>query len=275
MTDASSDIDTYRALVRARRAAPAASPALARDPALWRAIDAHRVRLGETGISYVDRLARENFWTVGYATKVAQEYRRFVYLQCVCDRPLTPSGPVEQAWRLHLAYSEDYWDRFCRLVLKRPLHHAPIDDDPERAARSRRRYGETLAAYRIAFGEPPRDVWPPARRRFSPALATVRAPLRRVKRPAPLSPFLFGAAAAAYLDLRNRFDWGADEDVIFLGAAIAAAIYVCLRFAAAATHPAYPRYGRDGSNGGGSGGGDAGHGSGVGCDGGGSDGGGD
>ncbi|MBA4051330.1 MAG: hypothetical protein C0472_05485, partial [Erythrobacter sp.] len=73
-----------------------------------------------------------------------------------------------QAWHLHLTYSRDYWQRFCREVLRHDLHHGPTEGGPVERDRFYRQYAMTLAAYETAFGTaPPAEIWPGAHRRFA------------------------------------------------------------------------------------------------------------
>ena len=53
------------------------------------------------------------------------EYRRFVFLALAAGHPVTPSDQVDQAWHLHLLYTNSYWNRFCGETLGRRLHHGP------------------------------------------------------------------------------------------------------------------------------------------------------
>ena len=127
-------------------------------------------------LSFARRLARENGWPVGYAERVVGEYRRFLFLAATAGHPVTPSDEVDQAWHLHLAYTESYWNDLCAGILGRPLHHGPTQGGAAEDSKFRDWYRKTLLAYRAAFGhDAPRDVWPESSVRFRDP-----APLRRV-----------------------------------------------------------------------------------------------
>lgn len=122
------------------------------------------------GFKFSNRLARENGWSLAFAKRAIEEYKRFVYLAAISKTPITPSDVVDQVWHLHLTYTHSYWDELCRGVLKRPLHHGPTKGGAQEDAKYRNLYAATLAAYRREFGEePPRDVWPDADARFAGA----------------------------------------------------------------------------------------------------------
>ncbi|NCX98787.1 MAG: hypothetical protein EBX35_09485, partial [Planctomycetia bacterium] len=88
-----------------------------RQQQLWERICDHRFDDPAARLTFTGRLARENGWTIGYAVRVVDEYRRFVLLAMTAGHPVTPSEDVDQAWHLHLAYTRDYWEIFCRDVL--------------------------------------------------------------------------------------------------------------------------------------------------------------
>lgn len=113
------------------------------------------------------RLARENRWSEAYAQRVLQEYKRFALLAMSAAHSVTPSDAVDQAWHLHLTYTEAYSQAFCKEVLGRPLHHRPSRGGPDEFQKYQRDYEQTLSSYRLIFGEdPPTDIWPPLRQRF-------------------------------------------------------------------------------------------------------------
>ncbi len=136
--------------------------------ALWDKIQTFRVGSGTEELTFVQRLARENGWTLPYADRVYAEYLRFIFLAMVSEQPVTPSDQIDQAWHLHLCYSRSYWNDLCKDVLQRPLHHGPTAGGEAESSRYREQYSQTLVRYAEAFGHPaPRDIWPPVRKRFA------------------------------------------------------------------------------------------------------------
>ena len=80
-------------------------------------------------LTFVQRLCRENGWSVPYAERVVREYKRFAFLAVEAGHPVTPSEDVDQAWHLHLAYTRNYWHEFCA-ILGKPLHLCHFSDAP-------------------------------------------------------------------------------------------------------------------------------------------------
>lgn len=142
---------------------------------LWRKIQGFQLDQPGDALKFTSRLARENGWPIGYARRVVEEYRRFLFLTKVAGHEVTPSEQVDEAWHLHLVYTKSYWDDLCRNVLQRPLHHNPTRGGPAENKRHREQYEQTLESYREYFGEaPPADIWPPADVRFGDDLDHVR-----------------------------------------------------------------------------------------------------
>ncbi len=139
------------------------------DHHLWARLEAHTIGPPDASLTFADRLARENRWSVEHANCVIFEYKRFCYLARTSapGEQVTPSDAVDQAWHLHLTYSRDYWQVFCPKILGAELHHGPTAGGQVERARYYDQYAATLRAYEETFGEPPpSDIWPDAKRRF-------------------------------------------------------------------------------------------------------------
>ncbi|MFM8953206.1 MAG: TIGR04222 domain-containing membrane protein [Planctomycetaceae bacterium] len=151
-----------------------------RKQPLWDRIHAHRFDDPAARLTFTSRLARENGWTIGYAVRVVDEYRRFVFLAMTSGAAVTPSEDVDQTWHLHLAYTRDYWEIFCGDVLGGPLHHGPTRGGGAEAERYEQQYRQTLTAYAATFdAPPPADIWPPPEQRFGADLAWRRVNVAR------------------------------------------------------------------------------------------------
>lgn len=114
-------------------------------------------------LTFTQRLARENGWSLGFAQRVVEEYRRFLYLALRASHSVTPSDAVDQAWHLHLVYSRSYWDELCAHVLQHPLHHGPTRGGRTEDNRFLDAYEATRDSYRRCFGSEPRTTSGPSR----------------------------------------------------------------------------------------------------------------
>lgn len=127
---------------------------------LWPKLASFEINEGDASFTYEKRLARENGWSAEYTSRVVGEYRRFLYLCAAAGHPCSPSDAVDQAWHLHMIYTESYWERLTPL-LPRPLHHQPSKGGESETAKFEDWYAQTLHSYRLHFGEePPLDIWP-------------------------------------------------------------------------------------------------------------------
>lgn len=138
------------------------------DPALWRRLQAFSFDQAGAALPFSVRLAREHDWSLRFAQRAVEQYRRYLYLTQVSDRPVCPSEEVDAVWHLHLCYTRSYWDELCGAVLLRPLHHDPTEGGPAQLDYHSRMYDDTLAAYLREFdASPPRLLWPNTEERFS------------------------------------------------------------------------------------------------------------
>ncbi len=142
---------------------------------LWQALKEFSVDAPGAQLSFVKRLARENCWSHSYAQRVFDEYKRFVFLAVVAGHKVTPSDEVDQAWHLHLAYTESYWTEMCGKLLGQSLHHGPTKGGQQEDDKYFDWYGRTLESYERIFGhKPPTDIWPSPKERFDRTLRFAR-----------------------------------------------------------------------------------------------------
>lgn len=130
--------------------------------------------------TFSQRLARENGWSMAFTESVIHEYKRFIFLSVSVGHIVTPSDQVDQAWHLHLTYTQSYWNRLCHDILGRPLHHVPTQGGGAEARKFDNFYRRTLESYKKCFGEsPPPDIWPDPTIRFGDDLHFQRVNTRR------------------------------------------------------------------------------------------------
>jgi len=141
--------------------------ALMKNLFLWQKLEAFQLDDPEAGFSLSDRLARENAWPMDFTHRVILEYKRFLYLCAEAGHPLTPSDEVDQAWHLHLCYTQSYWEDLCEQTLAKKIHHGPTKGGVSEREKFNHWYDQTLKSYREEFNvEPPKDIWPESKVRF-------------------------------------------------------------------------------------------------------------
>ena len=134
---------------------------------LWDRIADFELSDPDSEFNFVDRLARENDWSLEYAHRAVWEYKRFIFLICATQSALTPSDQVDQVWHLHLLYTHSYWIDFCQNTLEREIHHGPTKGGDAEKSKFKDLYQETQNLYATFFEEqPPVDIWPSSKQRF-------------------------------------------------------------------------------------------------------------
>jgi hypothetical protein len=142
---------------------------------LWQRIRDFPIDDADAKLTFTVRLAREHGWSVPYARRVVEEYKRYLFLAMAAEHEVTPSDEVDQAWHLHLVHTHSYWDRLCGHVLGRSLHHGPTRGGQAEGERYDENYRRTLASYEWWFDvKPPAEIWPPAEIRFGTGAQHVR-----------------------------------------------------------------------------------------------------
>ncbi|HLO99565.1 MAG TPA: hypothetical protein VK171_13300 [Fimbriimonas sp.] len=109
--------------------------------------------------AFAARLAKEQKWTPAFTAKVIREYKRFIALAMISNREVTPSKTVDEAWHLHLIFTDSYWNRLAK-ILPKPLHHHPGMGAKGDRLKYKEQFRYTLELYRDTFGaDAPADVW--------------------------------------------------------------------------------------------------------------------
>jgi hypothetical protein len=126
-------------------------------------------------LPFSKRLARDNNWTIAYAQRAIEEYKKFTFLAISAGHPVTPSDQVDQVWHLHLLYTRSYWEEFCPKVLQTSLHHNPTKGGQQERGKFNDWYSGTLLSYEKVFQQrPPADIWSPPPIRFGREIDFIR-----------------------------------------------------------------------------------------------------
>jgi hypothetical protein len=134
---------------------------------LWNRISNFELDDSDAPMTFTDRLAKENGWTHEFSVRAIEEYKKFIFLICISDQPLTPSDQVDQVWHLHLLYTHSYWKEFCRNILKKEIHHGPTRGGHHESSKFSNWYVRTIDLYKDRFNQtPPVDIWPGEEKRF-------------------------------------------------------------------------------------------------------------
>jgi hypothetical protein len=139
-----------------------------KESELWNKIEAFELDDPDSSLTFSERLARENGWSLEYTLRSIEEYKRFMFLISIADHPLTPSDQVDQVWHLHLLYTYSYWIEFCQNTLGKQIHHGPTKGGKHEQEKFTDWYAKTKDLYKELFStDPPEDIWPSSKIRFS------------------------------------------------------------------------------------------------------------
>src|SRR5690242_295018 len=92
---------------------------------LWQRLQAFHFDPPDARVRMIDKIAREQSWTITFTQRAVEEYRRYLLLAKVAGHPVSPSGIVDIVWHWHLLYTRSYWDDLCGQLLQMRLHHEP------------------------------------------------------------------------------------------------------------------------------------------------------
>ncbi|MBO9636347.1 MAG: hypothetical protein J7578_24810 [Chitinophagaceae bacterium] len=135
---------------------------------IWRKLEIFSIDPPDVSLTFEKRLARENRWSLEFASSVILEYKKFLFLCASQDQPCTPSDAVDQAWHLHLAYTRSYWNDLCENVLGKKLHHQPTEGGRSEKEKFEDYYYNTWILYKNTFlKDPPENIWPHPANRFT------------------------------------------------------------------------------------------------------------
>lgn len=135
--------------------------------ALWQRIQSFNLDTPNVSLPFSARLARENGWATDYAVRSVHEYKKFCFLLCLLNEPLTPCDAVDQVWHLHLIYTQNYWVDWCTNILNKNIHHHPTQGGTVERDKFKNWYERTLSQYQQTFEQiPPSDIWLPTEQRF-------------------------------------------------------------------------------------------------------------
>jgi hypothetical protein len=135
---------------------------------LWNKIKEFEIDEPTSALTFTERLARENGWSIAYSLRTIEEYKKFMFLICIAEHPLTPSDQIDQVWHLHLLYTQSYWNDFCKNTLNKIIHHGPTKGGMDENTKFTNWYEKTKELYKLIFEiYAPEDIWEPSHIRFS------------------------------------------------------------------------------------------------------------
>lgn len=127
---------------------------------LWKKIQDFNFDDPSSTFPFSKKLQKENNWSRAFTLKAIEEYRKFIFLCCILPDGASPSHTVDQVWHMHLTYTENYWNEFCKKTLQKEIHHYPSKGGKAENEKHTDWYNYTLICYETYFEiPPPADIW--------------------------------------------------------------------------------------------------------------------
>jgi hypothetical protein len=134
---------------------------------LWERINNFKLDKEGVSLSFSKRLARENGFSEQFAKEIVGEYKKFIFMCCISEHPVTPSNFVDLAWHLHLTYTKSYWIDLCQNTLQQEIHHTPTEGGKSESSKFKNCYEYALNFYEKTFNQKPNpDIWENTQKRF-------------------------------------------------------------------------------------------------------------
>jgi uncharacterized protein (TIGR04222 family) len=128
---------------------------------LWEKIRNFQLDDPTSAFPFYKKLAQQNNWTLSFTNRAIEEYKKFIFLCCISPTGASPSEVVDEVWHLHLTYTDNYWNQFCKKTLLKDIHHHPSKGGVNEKEKHVNWYASTLALYQQQFKTaPPADIWP-------------------------------------------------------------------------------------------------------------------
>jgi uncharacterized protein (TIGR04222 family) len=128
---------------------------------LWEKIQTFKLDDPTSAFPFSKKLAKENNWTALFTNRAIEEYKKFIFLCCISPTGASPSEVVDEVWHMHLTYTDNYWNQFCKQTLAKEIHHHPSKGGNAENEKHTNWYEDTLKLYEKQFhNKPPADIWP-------------------------------------------------------------------------------------------------------------------
>lgn len=128
---------------------------------LWEKIQTFQLDDPASAFPFSKKLAQQNRWTTAFTDRAIEEYKKFIYLCCISPNGASPSVIVDEVWHMHLTYTDNYWNAFCKKILLKDIHHHPSKGGTAEKHKHVNWYSGTISLYEKEFNQvPPADIWP-------------------------------------------------------------------------------------------------------------------
>ncbi len=126
---------------------------------LWTRIDGFQIDDPNATFPFSLKLAKEYDWDLKFTAEAINEYKKYAFLSCILEHT-SPSPIVDKVWHVHLLYTKQYWQIWCKDILKRELHHNPANGGHTEQQELKDVFKMTKLKYTACFEvKPPKKYW--------------------------------------------------------------------------------------------------------------------
>ncbi|MCB1378899.1 MAG: hypothetical protein KDK89_11105 [Alphaproteobacteria bacterium] len=126
------------------------------DP-LWLKLNLTGLQGAQALAPFMDLLQKQMGWNANMATRVIEEYRKFLFLAMRAGHQVIPPGVINDVWMLHLQNAQNYWEQLGQMIADRPMAGGL---DAKSFSSMIDPWKQTLESYEKIFGtKPPMDIW--------------------------------------------------------------------------------------------------------------------
>ena len=126
------------------------------DP-LWLKLAGMNLQGAQAMAPYLQMMQKQMGWSTDMATKVIEEYRKFLFLAMRAGHQVIPPGAVNDVWMTHMQNAQSFWEQFGQVLNDKPAAGG-FDAKAFQAASDP--WKQTLESYEKIFGAaPPTDIW--------------------------------------------------------------------------------------------------------------------
>jgi hypothetical protein len=126
------------------------------DP-LWLKLAGMNIQGAQAMAPYLQMLEKQMGWSAGMASRVVDEYRKFLFLALRAGHQVIPPGMFQDMWTSQMQTAQDMFAQLGQVLGEKPAGGG-FDASAFKAATDP--WKQTLDSYEKLFGmAPPMDIW--------------------------------------------------------------------------------------------------------------------
>ena len=135
------------------------------DP-LWLKLNVMGMQGAQNFAPVMEMMQKQMGMNSEMASRVIEEYRKFLFLAMRAGHQVIPPGAVNDVWMQHMQSAQNFWEQLGQMITTQPLASG---FDSKAFSAMADPWAATLASYEKIFGtKPPLDIWGQAAKPSNP-----------------------------------------------------------------------------------------------------------